>query len=115
MIIPDGSTRYKSTPGAFVLRLLLNLKTGWFDCQDELPKPCPLEAAGALVCDRSHRHGWYVLAFGFLPVERVDVRRWFEVAGFNVAESDHAACRKHMQDGPHLPAPRSHFPHITKR
>ena len=96
------------------MRLLLNLKTGCFDREDELPKLCPLEA-GTLVCDRGHKHGWYAHAFGFLTIERVDVRRWFEVAGFNVAGSDHAACRKHVQDGPHLPAPRAFFPYIMKR
>ena len=95
-------------------RLLLNLKAGWFDREDELSKACPLET-GAPVCDRSHRHGWYAHAFWSLTVERVDVRRWFEVAGFNVAGPDHAACGKHMQDGPHLPAPRAFVSHIMKR
>ena len=114
----NGFMRYTSferdCPKPLVLRLLLNLKTGWLDREDEVPKLCPLEA-GALMCDRSHRNGWSARAFRFLAIERVDLRRCFEVAGFNVAGPDHAACGQHVQDGSHLPASCALFPHIKKR
>jgi hypothetical protein len=70
---------------------------------------------GTLTGDRGPGCGWCARGYGFVTVQCVDMRRWFEVAGFNVAAPDHPACRKHVQSGSELSTPCTLRPHMMKR
>ena len=74
------------------LQLLLNLKAGRSDRMDQLTKLRPLEAEAPTA---DGIDGW-ARELGVLTVERIDVRRGFEVAGFDMAGADHSAHGKHV-------------------